>query len=216
MKSKYTKKEFEKAVMTSNSIREVLIKLDVKPIGGNYKVFYRNAKKFDVNVAAFINPSTYGVQKEKRACIKDSNLIKAIEDNISFRAILLEFGLTEGSSNYRWLKAKINKLKIDTSHFLGEAHLRGKTHNWSKKTPLKKLLIVNSVVGNSHHLKIRLIKENILKEECNRCGITEWEGDKLSLHLDHINGINTDYRIENLRLLCPNCHSLTETYCRKK
>ena len=50
---------------------------------------------------------------------------------------------------------------------------------------------------------------------CTTCGINEWQGKPLTLHLDHINGINNDNRIENLRLLCPNCHSQTETYGRR-
>jgi 5-methylcytosine-specific restriction endonuclease McrA len=61
----------------------------------------------------------------------------------------------------------------------------------------------------------RIIKENLLPYECNECGIKEWKGKALSLHLDHINGMNGDNRIENLRFLCPNCHSLTETYTGK-
>jgi len=61
----------------------------------------------------------------------------------------------------------------------------------------------------------RIIKENLLPYKCNECGISEWKDQKLSLHLDHINGMNGDNRIENLRFLCPNCHSLTETYTGK-
>ena len=64
-------------------------------------------------------------------------------------------------------------------------------------------------------MKRRLIKEGILKDKCYECGISEWRGKKLSLHLDHINGDNTDNRLKNLRVLCPNCHSITETYCGK-
>lgn len=61
-----------------------------------------------------------------------------------------------------------------------------------------------------------IIRENnLLPLSCAECGINEWMGKTLSLHLDHINGINNDNRLENLRLLCPNCHSLTETYCGK-
>lgn len=63
-------------------------------------------------------------------------------------------------------------------------------------------------------LKQKLLSTGI-KYECVECGISEWKGKLLSLHLDHINGINNDDREDNLRLLCPNCHSLTETYCGK-
>ena len=58
----------------------------------------------------------------------------------------------------------------------------------------------------------KIINDNLIPYECNECGIKDWKGKKLSLHLDHINGCNSDNRIENLRFLCPNCHSLTETY----
>ena len=64
-------------------------------------------------------------------------------------------------------------------------------------------------------LKERLVKEGILEYKCAECGISKWNNKPLSLHLDHINGINNDHRIENLRFLCPNCHSQTDTYAGK-
>ena len=57
-----------------------------------------------------------------------------------------------------------------------------------------------------------IIQEGLLKYECEECGISSWNGKKISLHLDDINGNNGDHRLENLRFLCPNCHSQTNTY----
>lgn len=84
------------------------------------------------------------------------------------------------------------------------------------KYSLSKILIQESIYKGTHNLKLRLLKEGLLKNSCYICGIGEWLGDSLSFHLDHINGIRNDNRIENLRLLCPNCHSQTETYAGKK
>jgi Zn finger protein HypA/HybF involved in hydrogenase expression len=65
-------------------------------------------------------------------------------------------------------------------------------------------------------LKKKIIKENLLEYKCSKCGIFEWFGSPLSLQLDHINGINNDNRLENLRFLCPNCHTQTPTWGNKK
>jgi hypothetical protein len=66
---------------------------------------------------------------------------------------------------------------------------------------------------NTLKLKIRLLEEGIKKNECEVCGISEWLGKPLVIQLDHINGIPSDHRLENLQMVCPNCHSQTETFC---
>ena len=64
----------------------------------------------------------------------------------------------------------------------------------------------------THQLKTRLIREGYLEYKCNECGINEWNGNRLGLELDHISGVRSDNSLENLRLLCPNCHSQTHTF----
>ena len=81
------------------------------------------------------------------------------------------------------------------------------------KYSLEEILIENSSYTNRTRLKIRLLKEHLIEYKCAICGNKgEWNNQPLTLQLDHINGINNDNRIENLRFLCPNCHSQTETY----
>lgn len=65
---------------------------------------------------------------------------------------------------------------------------------------------------NRTHLKDRLMKAGLLRPECYECGLTEWRGKPLSLELHHLNGKGRDNRLENLHLLCPNCHSQTPNY----
>ena len=64
-------------------------------------------------------------------------------------------------------------------------------------------------------LKNRLLKEGLFKNVCDSCGISDWNGKPLSMQLDHVNGDSSDHQLGNLRMLCPNCHSQTETYCGK-
>jgi len=82
---------------------------------------------------------------------------------------------------------------------------------------LEQILVENSTYACTHRLKLRLIKDGLLEEACAKCGNRgEWMATPLSLHLDHVNGRGNDHRIENLRLLCPNCHSQTESYGGKR
>jgi Zn finger protein HypA/HybF involved in hydrogenase expression len=105
-----------------------------------------------------------------------------------------------------------NAFKVPS--FLGQAHLRGKTHNWTNGIPLEDLMIEHSKIHSNYSFKKKAIRAGIFANECSECKMEAiWNKKPLSLHLDHINGINDDYRKENLRLLCPNCHSQTSTYC---
>lgn len=77
---------------------------------------------------------------------------------------------------------------------------------------VKKVFVKNSTFTKSH-LKEKILKYELLKHICSECEIgLEWNGKRLTLQVDHINGQNNDHRLENLRFLCPNCHSQTPTY----
>ncbi len=86
---------------------------------------------------------------------------------------------------------------------------RGAIKARGQRWPLAKMLRDGR---NNSTLKRRLIEAGILEEKCGECGLSEWRGKRLCIQMDHVNGINTDNRLENLRMLCPNCHSQTETF----
>jgi 5-methylcytosine-specific restriction endonuclease McrA len=83
------------------------------------------------------------------------------------------------------------------------------------KIPLIEILENKHPQYQTNKLRIRLVKEKIKEEKCEVCGIKDWNGSPVSFELDHINGVRNDHRLENLRIICPNCHSQTHTYRAK-
>lgn len=151
----------------------------------------------------------------KRTYTKEQ-LEEAVKNNRSYASVLKALGLTIWGSAYEGIKRAIKENELDTSHFLGRGHLKGKTHNWTKKRKLEELLKIDGLPTTSFKLKNRLLKENLLENKCQWCGLQDiWNKKPINLQLDHINGKKNDNRIENLRLLCPNCHSQTDTFCGK-
>lgn len=141
----------------------------------------------------------------------DDDFINAVKQSTSIRNLLLNIGLKGAGANYDLAKQRIKKLMLDTSHFTGQGHLKGKTHGWAKKIPLE-LILIDGVSYGTDKLRKRLIREGIFENKCNRCHGTEWLGVQIPLELEHKNGVVTDNRLENLEILCPNCHALTSTY----
>lgn len=149
---------------------------------------------------------------------KISNLSKQelqslVTSSNSLSEILRQLDLKTSSGNFRSLKRKLIKEQIDFSNIKTEKY---KIHSFRKKIPLEEILVVNSNYSNPYKMKQRLIKEGLLLLECNICHIGPiWNNLPLNLQLDHINGIFNDNRLENLRMVCPNCHSQTETFAAR-
>jgi hypothetical protein len=134
-----------------------------------------------------------------------------MRSSISIAQVLRALGMRVAGGNYSTIKRRIADAGLDTSHWLGGAYLRGKKHSWSRSRPLESLLVRGSRYG-SHDLKLRLLKAGLFKCACAMCGLAHWLGQAIPLELDHIDGDRENNCIENLRVLCPNCHALTPTY----
>ena len=141
--------------------------------------------------------------------LTDEQFVNIIKSSTNISEVLFKLGYTvKGNSwGYSQIKKRMTDLNIDSSEFKGRSPIIKHT---AKVNP-KKLLSENSK-HNRNVLRRFLIKEDLIPYKCAICGIKEWNNKTLSLELDHINGINNDNRLENLRFLCPNCHSQTVTY----
>ena len=157
-------------------------------------------------------PSIYGVKRKAT----DEEVVRAVASSYSYAQVLRSLNMNIFGSAYPILKRRIKQLGLSTEHFTGASHLKGKTHNHTPARPLSDLLVKNSPCMNRGSLKRRLLKEGLLKYCCDECKLDKWQGKPISLQLEHKNGDGQDNRLENLTLLCPNCHSQTKTFCRKK
>lgn len=130
--------------------------------------------------------------------------------------VLKKIGWDCNTQGYRKLSKIIKANNIDISHFETVQERYNRTLRQKKKIELKDILIENSTYENMSSLKKRLYAEKLKERKCEECGQGEmWRGKKLSLILDHVNGIHNDNRFENLRILCPNCNATLPTHCGK-
>lgn len=143
--------------------------------------------------------------------LSDEQFVELLKKSSTISEVLFKLGYTvKGNSwGYSQVKRRMDDLNLDHSIFKGRSAIikTTKLNNVKKEDILKENCKHQRTV-----LRRYIIKNNLIPYKCAICGCTEWQGRTLSLELDHINGINNDNRLENLRFLCPNCHSQTSTY----
>lgn len=141
----------------------------------------------------------------------DEDLQQAVKNSRSTRTVLIALGLVSAGGNYTQVQRRIKELQLDTFHFTGQGWNKGGGATRLAKK-LDELLLEGTQV-QSFKLKKRLFAEGLKDPTCELCGWAEMSVDgRVPLELDHINGRHDDNRLENLRILCPNCHSLQPTH----
>ena len=133
----------------------------------------------------------------------------AVKDSINFTEVLEKLNIPRQGNNSSTLRKILDLNNIDYSHFTGRA--RSYVTNYVHANEF----LNNTKTIKSSKLKIKLLKENLLENKCAICGISNWLDKPITLQLHHIDGNPTNNNLNNLQLLCPNCHSQTENYCGK-
>lgn len=131
--------------------------------------------------------------------------INLIKNSNSLREVCLKANIVDTTGNYTTLKRIIEEENIDISHFKRQNSTKQESHD------IEYYLVKGSKIS-TYRLKNKLLKSGLKEQKCECCGLTEWLGKPIKLEPHHINGDTTDNRIENIQLLCPNCHSYTDNY----
>lgn len=146
----------------------------------------------------------------------DEEFIKLAEESHSMSEFVLKLGYASGEGTHSRQNVKARCLKLGINPPKASNEYMGSFGALAGTIPIEKYF-VKGTPRTGHVTRTKILKYNLLPYRCVMCGNTgEWNGKPITLEIDHINGDHLDNRLDNIRFLCPNCHSQTETFRGKK
>lgn len=200
---RWTDDELRDAVAVSRNLSQTLELLGLRPRGANYDTVRRRIRDLHLNTDHWPRTRYRVVDPEVFAA--------AVAASDSVTSALGRIGWPSTTTTRRRFRGLVELYGTDISHFVGQPSYRKKPCP-ERVRPVGHYLCVGGPGIRSTKLRRKLIAEGIFEPKCATCGQQTWQGYPIPLELDHINGDRDDNRLENLRLLCPNCHALTPTY----
>lgn len=222
---RYTKEQLERAVAESSNLRQVCLKLGLAGRGANYQTLRRWINEFDLDTSHFSTTPSRPVaiqrsffcerptigRQQAPAPFTVEDVQVAVASSYSLASAAKKLGLTKHSGAYKILRRIIEQHSIDTTHFTGKSWIQSGGFIECRATPLEEILVAGRPYGTAE-LKRRLIEEGLKEACCESCAQDQWQNASIPLELHHVNGDSEDNRLDNLKLLCPNCHALTDNY----
>ncbi|NJP50687.1 HNH endonuclease [Streptomyces sp. SBST2-5] len=204
--SAYTRERLEEAARGARNLSEALVRLGVDPRSPTRDYVARRMKKLGVDVSHF---------EREGAKWSREVLEPVVAGSKSVSEVLRRLGLDVVGGHHTHITRRIKALGLDTSHFTPVVRTERQRHNQRRRTPEE--ILVADASEHARRVPSGRLKRAMLelgrKERCALCGTDGvWQGHPLPLEIDHIDGDWRNNRFENLRFLCPNCHSTTDSY----
>lgn len=209
---RYPQELLAEAAAHSHSIREMFTYMGLPPSDSPYGYLRRRLDRLGIDTSHFTSGRRYGTPSTPRIA-----LAEAVAASGSLAGVLRALGLGGSSTARARVKRDIETYGLSTAHFTGQGHGRG-TRSPSRKSAAQTLRRLEPGASRTRTAQLRRALDDIgVPHACAKCGTGDtWRGRRLVLEIDHVNGDRLDNRRENLRFLCPSCHSQTQTFSKTR